>query len=123
MQLGPDDFLLDHLGGGFDLLLFTESPALPPSLLQAVTEARARGVPLREVVVGAAQPVAGADVALPDADGRCRHTYGVAASGAAYLRRPDQHVCARRLQLDAARLRAALSVALLLPRVQPANLS
>ncbi|MDI3511956.1 MAG: 3-(3-hydroxy-phenyl)propionate hydroxylase, partial [Betaproteobacteria bacterium] len=38
--------------------------------------------------------------------------YGVRASGAAYLLRPDQHVCARWLTLDAHRLQAALTAAL-----------
>ncbi|MBS0401365.1 MAG: monooxygenase, partial [Proteobacteria bacterium] len=56
--------------------------------------------------------VAGADQVLADADGRCRRRYGVSAGGAAYLLRPDQHVCARWLTLDATRLRAALQTAL-----------
>ncbi|HNB45057.1 MAG TPA: monooxygenase, partial [Burkholderiaceae bacterium] len=62
--------------------------------------------------IGAAQPVAGADATLADADGRVRQRYGVPASGAAYLLRPDQHVCARWLTLDATRLQAALNQAL-----------
>ena len=74
--------------------------------------ARARGMPLRVLAVGAAQPVAGADAHLADAEGRARHRYGVGSDGAAYLLRPDQHVCARWLQLRADRLQAALSTAL-----------
>jgi 3-(3-hydroxy-phenyl)propionate hydroxylase len=46
------------------------------------------------IAVGASGPVAGADLSLPDADGHFRLRYGVPASGAAYLLRPDQHVCA-----------------------------
>lgn len=61
--------------------------------------------------VGAAQPVAGADQTLADADGHLRQRYGVQADGAAYLLRPDQHVCARWLTLDATRLQAALNAA------------
>lgn len=112
IRLSANDFLLDHLGGGFDLLYFTEAPALPEPVQQVLAGARARGVPLKVIAVGATGPVAGADLSLPDADGRFRQRYGVPASGAAYLLRPDQHVCARWLTLDAHRLQAALNTAL-----------
>ena len=112
VRLGADEFLLDHLGGGFELLYFTEADAIPAPLQAVLAEWRARGVPLRVTAVGAAGPVAGADQVLADADGRCRRRYGVSAGGAAYLLRPDQHVCARWLTLDATRLRAALQTAL-----------
>ncbi|MBS0507148.1 MAG: FAD-dependent monooxygenase [Proteobacteria bacterium] len=112
VRLGADEFLLDHLGGGFELLYFTEADAIPAPLQAVLAEWRARGVPLRVTAVGAAGPVAGADQVLADADGRCRRRYGVSAGSAAYLLRPDQHVCARWLTLDATRLRAALQTAL-----------
>ncbi|NIC40558.1 FAD-dependent monooxygenase [Aquabacterium sp. A08] len=112
VRLAPDAHLLDRLGGGFDLLYFTEGAAVPEALLQVVQAWRARGVALRVTAVGTAAPVAGADQTLPDADGRVRARYGVPASGAAYLLRPDQHVCARWLTLDATRLHAALQQAL-----------
>jgi len=112
IRLAANDFLLDHLGGGFDLLYFTQVQAVPAPIMQAVAKARARGVPLRILAIGASQPVQGADVTLADADGHFRQRYGVPASGAAYLLRPDQHVCARWLTLDAARLQAALDAAL-----------
>ena len=112
IRLGANDFLLDHLGGGFDLIYFTDSPAVPAPLLQVVEAARAQGVALRITAVGAAQPVAGAEQTFADADGHFRQRYGVPAAGAAYLLRPDQHVCARWLTLDATRLQAALQQAL-----------
>lgn len=112
VRLGPDDHLLDHLGGGFDLLYATEGAALPASLQAVIGEQRARGVPLRVTAVGAAAAVAGADRTLADADGRLRARYGMSSAGAAYLLRPDQHVCARWLTLDATRLRAAFDAAL-----------
>ena len=111
VRLGPDDFLLDHISAGFHLLVFTTS-ALPADVQQVVQAARQRGVPLRVLAIGATQPVAGTDAHLADADGRVRLRYAVPTDGAAYLLRPDQHVCARWLPLDAERLRAALATAL-----------
>ncbi len=113
IRLAQDDYLLDHLGGGFDLLYFTDQPSFPEPLLQVVTHVRAQGVPLRVVAVSAGDVVQGADITLHDHSGHCRRRYGVPASGAAYLLRPDQHVCARWLTLDATRLQAALDTALL----------
>jgi len=116
VRLGADDYLLDHLGGrhgaGFELLYFTQAAELPAALREVIDAARARDVPLRVIAIGAAQPVAGADATLADAEGRCRQHHGVSASGGAYLLRPDQHVCARWLALDATRLQAALNHAL-----------
>ena len=112
VRLGADNYLLDHLGGGFDLIYFTEEAAIHPSLRDVVAATRARGVPIRVIAVGASAPVDGADLTLADDDGHCRARYGVQTSGAAYLMRPDQHVCARWLTLDAVRLQAALNTAL-----------
>lgn len=112
VRLAADDYLLDHLGGGFDLLYFTDEAAIPPSLIEVVDATREKGVSIRVVAVGAGRPVAGADLTLADADGRCWRRYGAPASGCAYLLRPDQHVCARWLTLDALRLQAALTAAL-----------
>ncbi len=112
VRLASNEFLLDHLGGGFDLLYFTESSAVPQPLLDVIETWRAQGVALRITAIGSPVPVLGADHTLADADGRVRQRYGVPASGAAYLLRPDQHVCARWLTLDATRLHAALEQAL-----------
>ncbi len=112
IRLGANDYLLDHLGGGFDLMYFTEAEAIPEALQRVVSATRERGVPLRVIAVGATGRVAGADLTFADADGHFRRRYGVQASGAGYLLRPDQHVCARWLTLDATRLEAALNTAL-----------
>lgn len=112
IRLGANDFLLDHLGGGFDLLYFTQAAAIPQALQEVVTAARAQQIPLKVIAVGAIQPVAGADYTLPDTHGHCRQRYGIQTDGGAYLLRPDQHVCARWLTLDATRLQAALNAAL-----------
>lgn len=112
VKLGEDDHLLDHLGGGFDLLYFTHGQAVPDDLQQCAAQVRRQGVALRITAIGASAPVAGADQTLPDAHQRCRLRYGIQADGAAYLLRPDQHICARWHQLDAARLLDALTTAL-----------
>jgi 3-(3-hydroxy-phenyl)propionate hydroxylase len=109
VQLGENDFLLDHLGGGVELLYFTDVAAIPAALLDTVGTARARGLPVRLTAVGPARAVEGADQTLADPAGRVRARYGVTASGAAYLLRPDQHVCGRWLALDAARLQSAFA--------------
>ncbi len=108
VRLGANEFLLDHLGGGFDLLYFTDK-ALPAPIQQVIEHARAQGLPLKVTAVGASHVVAGAQQHLPDTDGKLRRRYGVPAHGAAYLLRPDQHICARWLTLDATRLQAALA--------------
>ncbi len=112
IRLGSDNYLLDHLGGGFDLLYFTPDAALPPALLQAIDREREQGTPLRVIAVGCSVTVRGADLTLPDSDGHLRARYGIPVSGGAYLLRPDQHVCARWLMLDSTRLHAALRAAL-----------
>lgn len=112
IRLADNSFLLDYLGGGFDLLYFTDGPAVSESLLAVLAHTRSRGMPLKLVAVGPSVPVAGADLTLADADGHFRERYGVPASGGAYLLRPDQHICARWLALDAARLQAALETVL-----------
>ena len=53
-----------------------------------------------------------ADLTLADPDGLFSARYGVQRAGAAYLARPDQHVCARWLHLDAERLRHGFNQAL-----------
>ena len=112
VRLGANDFLLDHLGGGFDLLYFTDAPTIPESLQHTLQAARSKGMPVNVVAVGSAHPVAGADTTLADTNGHLRQRYGVPANGGAYLLRPDQHICARWLTLDATRLQAALNTAL-----------
>lgn len=112
VKLGPDVHLLDHLGAVFHLLCASTGEALPDAVQAVVAQARAQGLPLRVTAIGSAQPVAGADQTLADAAGRVRQRWGLRGPGAAYLLRPDQHVCARWLSLDAHRLQSALRSAL-----------
>ncbi|MGE8441684.1 MAG: FAD-dependent monooxygenase [Comamonas testosteroni] len=114
VRFAPDSYLLDHLGGGFDLLYFTSGKAINAELQAVVAGVRARGVAVRLIAVSShvAGAIEGADLVLDDSEGRCRARYGVMADGAAYLLRPDQHVCARWMALDANRLQAAFKAAL-----------
>ena len=112
VRLGDGDYLLDHLGGGFDLLYFTQAAAVPASLQSVLNNVRAKGVRIRVTAVGAGHAVAGCDQTLPDTAGDLRRRYGMTAEGAAYLLRPDQHICARWLSLEAPALQAALANAL-----------
>jgi 3-(3-hydroxy-phenyl)propionate hydroxylase len=109
IALGADDYLLDHLDHAFSLLYFGN--AIPPDLEAVVAQARAAGIPVKVIAVGASSPVDGADEVLPDTAGELHQRYGVMRQGAAYLLRPDQHVCARWMTLEAHRLRDALRTA------------
>jgi len=112
VRLRDGDHLLDHLGTGFTLLCAVAGGSLPAQVQDTIADVRARGVPVKVLAVGADTSVAGADEVIADVDGHLRAVYGMPGAGAAYLLRPDQHVCARWLALDSKRLQAALDQAL-----------
>ena len=115
VRLGQDHYLMDHFPAGFLLLVFGELQAMAPQVLAAVQQAKAGGLPLALVGVTAAsdaQAPEGVDQMLCDPDQHLAQTYGVAREGAAYLFRPDQHVCARWLTISAQRLSSALNQAM-----------
>jgi 3-(3-hydroxy-phenyl)propionate hydroxylase len=111
VQLQQNDYLLDHLGGSFDVVYVTDTKSIPIDIAQAVASLQAQGLPLKLIAISS-QPSAteGAEVTLHDPDRRFQARYAVQAGGA-YLFRPDQHICARWLKLDAARLTQSLQVA------------
>jgi 3-(3-hydroxy-phenyl)propionate hydroxylase len=113
VQLQHDDFLLDHLGGGFDLVYVCQSQNIPNELLHAVVSAKNDGLPLKLLAISDHDvKVQGADKTLFDPQQRFQLRYGVSAGGA-YLFRPDQHVCARWLEVDATRLLSSLQLAVM----------
>jgi 3-(3-hydroxy-phenyl)propionate hydroxylase len=113
VQFQADDFLLDHLGGGFDLVYVAHNQSIPKDLLQAVDQAKKSGCPLKLMAITQKNvDVTGADKTLYDPQQRFQLRYAVSAGGA-YLFRPDQHVCARWRQLDATRLLSSLQLALM----------
>ncbi|WP_111415532.1 FAD-dependent monooxygenase [Billgrantia lactosivorans] len=107
-RLDDDDFLLDHLGGGFTLLHFSRHGEIDPALAERLAALQARGQAL-ELLRVAREP--GGEGVLVDRDGGLFAAYG-AAPGSAYLVRPDRHVAARWRRLAAADLDPALAIAL-----------
>jgi 3-(3-hydroxy-phenyl)propionate hydroxylase len=113
VQLHQDDFLLDHLGGGFDLVYVATHQGIPKDLLRAVDQAKNKGLPLKLLAITQKNvDVTGADKTLFDPQQRFQLRYAVSAGGA-YLFRPDQHVCGRWLQVDATRLLSSLQLAVM----------
>jgi 3-(3-hydroxy-phenyl)propionate hydroxylase len=111
VQLQTDNYLLDHLGGGFDLVYVADAKGIPKETAQAVASLQAQGLPVKLIAISThAHAVEGANLTLHDPHMRFQERYAVQAGGA-YLFRPDQHICARWLQLDAARLKQSLQVA------------
>jgi 3-(3-hydroxy-phenyl)propionate hydroxylase len=93
IRLGPDSYLLDQLSADFHLI-YVGGRSIPAWVAPAVDEIRRHGPTLRLIT---------------DPE-RIGAQLGVGEGW--YLVRPDQHVCGRWRQLDAARLRAAMDRAL-----------
>jgi len=85
---GRDEWLLDAIGGCFELLLFDAAD-------DAASEwAKTLGEAVRVTVIGTADRGAKGSRRLVDRDGLAAQRYD-AQPGTAYLLRPDQHVAAR----------------------------
>ena len=113
VQFAKDNFLLDHLGGGFDLVYLAQEGVIPADIQAATNLAKQQGVPLKlHAVTQQEGSVDGADVTLFDPENRFVARYGIEVGGA-YLFRPDQHICARWSQFNAAQLVQSLKKALM----------
>jgi 3-(3-hydroxy-phenyl)propionate hydroxylase len=98
---GPrGDWLLDHLGHRFTLLVFGAIDAAAAAALAGAA------IPCATLCVDAS--AAPPCEALADVQGMLAARYD-AQPGTVYLFRPDQHVCARWRRFDAASVRAALA--------------
>ena len=106
VRLDQNDFLLDHVGNAFDLLYFSEKTEIAPDVLDTIQAIKSAGIPLRltQIVKTPLSQAQDIDLVLIDKAGAIYKKYGIQSDGAAYLLRPDQHVCARWLQLDGVRL-------------------
>lgn len=111
VRLGPDDFLLDHMGCGFHLVAFAGGTS-EDDLVETLDAAAHASVPTVRMVIGAASPRlrALADVVIPDPEGRVAARWA-ARPGAACLLRPDLHVAARWLAVSADGFREAIATA------------
>ncbi|MFM0273179.1 FAD-dependent oxidoreductase [Paraburkholderia aspalathi] len=112
---GQPAWLLQQLGQQFTGVLFCGSEGIDQVTQAALDTLRSGPIPLKLVVVvtsGDAQVAAasGAKV-VHDVDGLTAARYD-GKPGTFYLIRPDQHVCARRRQLDASFVEGALKRAL-----------
>lgn len=113
VQFAKDNFLLDHLGGGFDLVYLAYESVIPTEIQAATNLAKQQGIPLQLHAVSQQKgAVDGADVTLFDPENRFAARYGI-ATGGAYLFRPDQHICARWSQFNASQLVQSLKKALM----------
>ncbi|MBK9244797.1 MAG: FAD-dependent oxidoreductase [Burkholderiales bacterium] len=102
---GAAAWLLDQLGGRFQLLLYVERAA--DADMGALAELKT-AIPVEPVLVTAVPGGRPGIRALHDARGRFLERYD-ALPGSAWLLRPDQHVAARWRRLEPAAVRAALA--------------
>lgn len=111
---GQPAWLLQQLGQQFTGVLFCGAQGIDQATQAALDALRSGPVPLKLVVVtsGDGQVAVASDAkVVHDVDGLAAARYD-AQPGTFYLIRPDQHVCARRRQLDVNFVEAALKRAL-----------
>ncbi|MFM0181353.1 FAD-dependent oxidoreductase [Paraburkholderia aspalathi] len=113
---GQPAWLLQQLGQQFTGVLFCGSEGIDQATQAALDALRSGPIPLKLVVVvvasSDAQVAAASDAkVVHDVDGLAAARYD-GKPGTFYLIRPDQHVCARRRQLDASFVEGALKRAL-----------
>jgi 3-(3-hydroxy-phenyl)propionate hydroxylase len=114
VRLAPGVFLMDKLAASFYLFWFSIDGSVPTAVVEQAAAFRAAGIPLAIAAIRrhGNGGVAGADLVIDDGSGRMHARYGVNGPVAAYLVRPDQHVCARWLTPDAPSLAVAIDHAL-----------
>ncbi len=108
---GAPAWLLDQMGGQFQLLVFADEPALSLSMTASLAELAAWPIPVLPLLVCRQDFGVAAGVSLPtviDEHGLIAQRYD-AQSGTCYLIRPDQHVAARWRSMSVALVRTALA--------------
>ncbi len=110
-------WLIDEVGGRFDLLYFAGADGVPDALRERFEALRRQPVPVETTVISARGMRPDVGRYFEDIDGLFAARYD-AAPGSAWLLRPDQHVCARWRRFDPDRVRAAQRRALALPALE-----
>jgi 3-(3-hydroxy-phenyl)propionate hydroxylase len=107
--LKPRNFLLDHLGADFNLIVFLERGHGYAGLLSEVSpEHRGRIKVIGVTRSREATPQLANETTIVDESGHVFERYD-AVPGTAYLARPDGHVCARWRAASAAKIAEALA--------------
>ena len=111
VKLGPDDFLMDHMHASFYLFCFTEDGQIADSIIAMKNKVQERGIPLEVFSVTQAETSTTGAIHIHDPNNNCAGAYATDLF-AHYLNRPDQHVCARWQQVNAAYLEQAINTAI-----------
>jgi 3-(3-hydroxy-phenyl)propionate hydroxylase len=111
--VGENGWLIEHLSGAFALMVYAQDcDHLGAGTIAALDELARDPVPVEPLIVlGQASSIVGPIPTLYDRAGLIRKRYDLRPS-AAYLFRPDQHVCARWRTWSADAVRAAVQLAL-----------
>jgi 3-(3-hydroxy-phenyl)propionate hydroxylase len=111
--VGENGWLIEHLSGAFALMVYAQDrDHLGAETIAALDELARDPVPVEPLIVlGQAGSIVGPIPTLHDRAGLIRKRYDL-SPGAAYLFRPDQHVCARWRTWSADAVRAAAQLAL-----------
>ena len=108
MHDGRSVWLVDQLGGKFQLLVFCEDAGAMPEVMQRQLLGLAHAAIPIEVLLVARKAGASPFKVFIDADGLAFERYD-ATAGTCYLARPDQHVAARWREMEISRVVASVA--------------
>lgn len=105
---GKPGWLIDHVGGKFQLLYFCDDPStISAAMQQQLRRLTAASIPVHTIVIARKAGQCSLDC-VTDSQGLAFQRYD-ARPGTAYLIRPDQHVTARWRETEVSRIVAAVA--------------
>jgi 3-(3-hydroxy-phenyl)propionate hydroxylase len=110
-RIGPDDYLLDHLGLGFTALYFCEQQQVPQLVIDLFDELKELDQSFMSLVISRASLVRTVPNGIVDSLGTLFDNYA-AGEHTLYLLRPDRHVAARWISTKPDEVKMALFIAL-----------